>query len=83
MLAAGLALLKTIGLKGLAIGAAVLVVVLLLLNMKRSAEKAGRLAERAQTAEKTNEVRKRMEEAGSHRPRSRDELAGSLRDGTF
>jgi len=76
-------LLPKLGIKALLIVATVLVVALYLLNLKRSAEKAGRLAERASQMEKTLEVQDRMLQAERNRPRSRDELAGELLDGTF
>jgi len=64
-------------------GAIVLAVLLLLLLLRRSGERAGRLAERLETTEKTNEIQRRMLEAGARRPRERNELAERLRDGRF
>ena len=61
---------------GLAIG-------LFLLSIRRSGERVGRLAERLETAEKTNDVQRQMLEAAARRPRGRDELAERLRDGRF
>jgi hypothetical protein len=63
--------------------ALVLAVVLFLLSLRRFGERAGRLTERLETMEKTNDVRRRMLEAAARRPRDRDELAGMLRDGRF
>jgi hypothetical protein len=60
-----------------------LAVLLFLLSLRRSGERAGRLAERLETTEKANDVQRRMLEAASHRPRDRDELAERLRDGSF
>ena len=51
--------------------------------LRRSGERAGRLAERLDTREKANEVQRRMLEAAARRPRDRDELAEWLRDGEF
>jgi hypothetical protein len=64
-------------------GAIVLAVLLFLLALRRSGERAGRLAERLVTTEKANNVQRRMLEAAARRPRDRDELAERLRDGRF
>lgn len=63
--------------------AIVLAVLLFLLSLRRSGERAGRLAERLETTEKANDVHRRMLDAAARRPRSRDELADRLRDGRF
>lgn len=60
-----------------------LAVLLFLLSLRRSGERAGRLAERLQTTEKANDVQRRMLEAAARRPLDRDELAERLRDGQF
>ena len=70
----------------LAVGkwAAIAITVLLfLLSLRRSGERAGRLAERLENQEKANEIQRRMLEATTRRPRNRDELAQRLRDGQF
>jgi len=64
-------------------GAIVLAVLLFLLSLRRSGERAGRLAERLQTTEKVNDVQRQMLEAAARRPRDRNELAQRLRDGRF
>ena len=64
-------------------GAIVLAVLLFLLSLRRSGERAGRLAERLETMEKTNAVQRQMLEAATRRPRDRDELAERLRNGRF
>lgn len=64
-------------------GAIALTGLLFLLALRRSGERAGRLAERLETSEKINDVQRRMLEAASRRPRDRDELAERLRDGRF
>ena len=64
-------------------GAIVLAVLLFLLALRRSGERAGRLAERLEATEKTNDVQRRMLEAAARRPRSRSDLADRLRDGRF
>lgn len=66
---------------GLALGA--LTIVLFLLNLRRAGERAGRLAERLSTSEKTHEIQRQMLEAASRRPADRDALAQRLRDGEF
>ena len=63
--------------------AIVLTVSLFLLSLRRSAERAGRLAERLENTEKANEVQRRMLEVAARRPRNRDELVERLRDGKF
>jgi predicted nucleic acid-binding protein len=64
-------------------GAIVLAVLLFLLALRRSGERAGRLAERLETMEKANDVQRQMLEAAARRPRSRNDLADRLRDGRF
>ncbi|EKF09259.1 MULTISPECIES: hypothetical protein [Alphaproteobacteria] len=60
-----------------------LAVLLFLLALRRSGERAGRLAERLETMEKANDVQRRMLEAAARRPRDRSDLADRLRDGSF
>ena len=64
-------------------GAVALTIVLFLLALRRSGERAGRLAERFDTREKANEVQRKMLEAAARRPRNRDELVDRLRAGRF
>jgi hypothetical protein len=64
-------------------GAIALAVLLFLLSIRRAGERAGRLAERFETSEKTNDVQRQMLEAAARRPRDRDELARRMRDGRF
>ena len=54
-----------------------------LLNLRRAGETAGRHAERLNQMEHQNDIQRRMLEASSTRPRDRDDLADSLRDGRF
>lgn len=63
--------------------AVVLAVFLFLLSLRRPGERAGRLAERPETMEKTHDVERLMLEASARRPRSRDDLAERMRDGRF
>ncbi len=64
-------------------GAVALSILLFLLALRRSGERAGRLAERLKTTEKINDVQGRMLEAAARRPHGRDGLARRLRDGRF
>jgi hypothetical protein len=64
-------------------GITALVILLFLLALRRSGERAGRLAERLETMEKTHDAQRRMLEAAARRPRSRDDLAQRLRHGRF
>ncbi|UWL62480.1 hypothetical protein NIK97_13135 [Brucella pseudintermedia] len=64
-------------------GAIALAVLLFLLALRRSGERAGRVAERLETVERTHDVQRRMLEAAARRPRDRDDLADRLRDGRF
>jgi hypothetical protein len=64
-------------------GAIVLAVLLFLLSLRRSGERAGRIAERLETIEKANDVQRQMLEAAARRPRDHNELAERLRDGRF
>jgi hypothetical protein len=54
-----------------------LAILLFLLALRRSGERAGRLAERLETMEKANDVQRRMLEAAARRPR----IATSLLSG--
>ena len=64
-------------------GAIILAVVLFVRALRRFGERAGRLVERLETTEKANDVQRKMLEAATRRPRSRDDLAEQLRDGRF
>lgn len=64
-------------------GSIAVAVLLFLLSIRRAGELAGRMAERLETAEKSNDVQRRMLDAAARRPRDRDELADRLRDGRF
>ncbi|WP_316014284.1 hypothetical protein [Roseobacter sp. HKCCA0434] len=64
-------------------GAIAVAVLLFLLSLRRSGERAGRLAERLETTENANDVRRRMLDAAARRPRDRSDLADRLRDGEF
>jgi len=64
-------------------GTIALAVLLFLLSLRQSGERAGRLAERLETTEKANDVQRQMLEAAARRPLSRDELAERLRESGF
>lgn len=58
-------------------------VALFLLNLRRAGERAGRLAERLSTSERTHETQRQMLDAASRRPADRDALAQRMRNGRF
>ncbi|WP_348524993.1 hypothetical protein [Pararhodobacter sp. SW119] len=60
-----------------------LAILLFLLALRRSGERAGRLAERLEGMEKSDNAQRRMLEAAARRHRSRNDLAERLRDGRF
>lgn len=60
-----------------------LTIALFLLNLRRAGERAGRLAERLSTSERTHEVQRQMLDAASRRPADRSALARRMRDGRF
>jgi hypothetical protein len=60
-----------------------LAISLFLLSLRRSGERAGRMAEQLENTEKANEIQRRMLEAAARRPRDRDELVERLRNGQF
>ncbi|WP_296426615.1 hypothetical protein [Yoonia sp.] len=69
--------------KALGLLLAALTIALFLLNLRRAGERAGRLAERLSTSERTHEVQRQMLDAASRRPADRDALAQRMRDGQF
>lgn len=64
-------------------GVTALAILLFLLSLHRSGERAGRLAERLETMEKANDLQRQMLDAAARRPRDRGELADRLRYGRF
>ena len=64
-------------------GAIAVAIILFLLSIRRTGERAGRIAERLEITEKTNETQRRMLEAAAGRPRDRNELVDRLREGGF
>jgi hypothetical protein len=69
--------------KALGLLLAAITIALFLLNLRRAGERAGRLAERLSTSERTHEIQRQMLDAASRRPRSRDDLLDRLRWGEF
>ena len=72
-----------LGRAALRIGLLVAAILLLLLAGRRSGERLGRLGERLEATERTNDLQREMLEAATRRPRDRDELAGRLRNSRF
>lgn len=60
-----------------------LTITLFILNLRRTAEGAGRAAERLETLERTDAIRRQMLDAAARRPRDRDDLLDRLRQGGF
>jgi len=69
--------------KALGLLLAALTITLFLLNLRRAGERAGRLAERLSTSERTHEIQRQMLLAASRRPADLDALAQRLREGWF
>lgn len=69
--------------KALGLFLAALTITLFLLNLRRAGERAGRLAERLSTSEKTHDIHRQMLDAASRRPADRSALADRLRNGRF
>ena len=60
-----------------------LTITLFILNLRRTAERAGRAAERLDQLERNDAIQRQMLDAASRRPRGRDDLVDRLRDGGF
>ena len=69
--------------KALGLLLAIISIALFLLNLRGAGERAGRLAERLSTTERTHEIQRQMLDAASRRPADRDALAQRMRDGRF
>ncbi|MBF9057507.1 hypothetical protein HKCCA1065_13005 [Rhodobacterales bacterium HKCCA1065] len=74
---------STVARAALRYGVTALAILLFLLALRRVGERAGRLAERLETTERSHDAQRRMLEAAARRPRSRNDLAERLRDGRF
>ncbi|MGY6696034.1 MAG: hypothetical protein ACXIUW_08415 [Roseinatronobacter sp.] len=66
-----------------ALALALLTITLFILNLRRTAERAGRAAERLDQLERTNAIHRQMLDAAARRPRSRNDLLDRLRGGGF
>lgn len=62
---------------------AALTIALFILNLRRTAERAGRAAERLDNLERTNAIQRQMLDAVANRPRDRDDLVDRLHEGGF
>ncbi|WP_238906362.1 hypothetical protein [Ruegeria alba] len=60
-----------------------LAILMFLLALRRSGERAGRMAEKLEAMEKAHEIQRRMLQAAARRPRDHHELAERLRGGRF
>ena len=60
-----------------------LAITLFILNIRRTAERAGRAAERLENLERTHAIHRQMLEAAVRRPRDRGDLLDRLRDDGF
>ena len=69
--------------KALGLLLATITIALFLLSLRRAGERAGRLAERLSTSEKTHEIQRQMLDAASRRPADRVALAQRMRYGRF
>ncbi len=58
-------------------------IALFVINLRGTAERAGRAAERLDQLERTNAIQRQMLDAAANRPRSRDDLLDRLREGGF
>jgi hypothetical protein len=65
------------------IGLAALTITLVILNLRRTAERAGRATEKLHQLERTYAIHRDMLDAAARRPRSRDDLLDRLRGGGF
>ena len=66
-----------------AIALVALTITLFILNLRRTAERAGRAGERLDQLEQTHAIHRQMLDAAARRPRSRNDLLDRLRDGGF
>ena len=66
-----------------ALALVVFTITLFILNLRHSAERVGRAAERIDQLERNDAIHRQMLDAAAHRPRSRDDLVERLRGGGF
>ena len=62
---------------------AALTITLFILNLRRTAERAGRAAERRDQLERADAIHRQMLDAAARRPRGRDDLVDRLHGGEF
>ena len=60
-----------------------LTIILFILNLRRTAERAGRAAAQLDQLERTNAMQRQMLDAAANRPRDRNDLVERLREGRF
>ncbi len=60
-----------------------LTITLFILNLRRTAERAGRAAARLEQLERSDAIHRQMLDAAARRPRDRDDLLDRLRQGGF
>lgn len=60
-----------------------LTITLFILNLRRTAERTGRAAERLENLERTHDIQRQMLDTAARRPRDRDDLVERLREGGF
>jgi type II secretory pathway component PulJ len=76
-------LVRPLARRAAAIALVVLAIILFLFNLRRTAERAGRAAERLEQLERTHAIQRQMLDAVSRRPGNRDDLLERLREGGF
>ena len=69
--------------KALGLILAAAAILLFLLNLRRTGERAGRAAERLDARERNDAILRQILDAAARRPPDRDALAERLRDGRF
>jgi hypothetical protein len=69
--------------KALGLTLATATILLFLLNLRRTGERSGRLAERIESRERNDAIHHQMLDSASRRPHDRVALAERLRDGGF
>ena len=69
--------------RAVGIALAALTITLFILNLRRTAERAGRAAERMDQLEHADAIHRQMLDAAARRPRNRDDLVDRLRGGGF
>jgi hypothetical protein len=65
------------------IGLVVLTITLFILNLRRTAERAGRAAEKLSQLDRSHAIHRDMLDAAARRPRGRDDLLDRLRGDRF